>query len=80
MFLKEKLDMAAEKKKNRMRDFALLSSAGLMFPLSIAIGYYVGQWLDKKLSTQPIFLIIFLLFGIAAGFINFFKVLKQIES
>jgi ATP synthase protein I len=79
MFRGKKPNMGDDNKKNRLKDFALLSSAGIMFPLSIAAGYYIGNWLDKKLSTEPIFLIVFLLFGIAAGFINFFRVLKQIE-
>ena len=72
--------MTANEDKKRFKDFFLLSSAGIMLPLSIVVGYYIGKWLDAKFTTEPIFLIIFLLLGIAAGFINFFKVLKQIEK
>lgn len=72
--------MFSNKDRKKYKDFFLLSSAGIMFPLSITAGYYIGKWLDLKFSTKPLFLIIFLLFGIAAGFINFFKVLKQIEN
>jgi len=59
---------------------ALLSSAGLMFPLCTALGYGWGYLMDKWLGTKPIFSIIFLLFGIAAGFINFFRIIAKIEN
>jgi ATP synthase protein I len=38
-----------------------------------AIGLAVGYQLDKWLKTSPWLMILFLLFGIAAGFINLFR-------
>lgn len=33
----------------------------------VAVGGFIGFWLDKWLSTTPLFLLLFLLLGMAAG-------------
>jgi F0F1-type ATP synthase assembly protein I len=53
------------------------TSLGIMFPAAIAIGFLIGYWLDHKLHTAPVLMIIFTAFGIAAGFINLFKIVKK---
>ncbi len=52
------------------------SSVGLMFPASITIGLIIGYFLDKLFGTDPILLIIFVLYGIIAAFVNLFKYSK----
>ena len=65
-------------KRGRFRQLNLLS-AGLLFPVSSVIGYGMGYYLDKWLGTS--FLkIVFLLFGIAAGFLGFFRTISQLEK
>ena len=51
-----------------------LSIVGIQFPVAIAIGYFWGRWLDGFLGTQPWMTIVFSLFGIAAGFVNLFRI------
>ncbi len=66
-------------KDDKRRTFQQLNllSAGLLFPVSIVIGYGMGYYLDKWLGTS--FLkIVFLLFGIAAGFVSFFRTISQL--
>jgi ATP synthase protein I len=43
------------------------------------IGYALDNWLMPKLGvhTTPLFLIVFLLLGIAAGFINVFRAARE---
>ena len=54
-------------------------SVGMVFPVSIVIGYAIGYYLDKWLGTS--FLkIVFLLFGIAAGFVSFYRIISQVEK
>jgi ATP synthase protein I len=48
-----------------------------MFPTSIAVGFFMGYLLDKVFKTSPYLLIIFTLYGIAAGFVNLYKVTKK---
>jgi len=69
-------DKQAEEKKK----LAAYSTVGLMFPASIAVGVAIGYFLDKLLKTSPYLLIIFTLYGIAAGFVNLIKVTRQHEK
>ncbi len=52
------------------------SSVGLMFPASILVGFVIGYFLDKYFGTEPILLIIFVLYGIIAAFVNLLKYAK----
>jgi ATP synthase protein I len=46
---------------------ALMSQIVSQLVGSILIGIFAGRWLDHKWGTEPIFLIIGLLIGLAAG-------------
>ena len=59
------------------RQLAGLSSLGITFAASIAIGAAIGIVLDRWLATSPWFTILFFLFGVAAGFANLLKDLKR---
>jgi F0F1-type ATP synthase assembly protein I len=48
--------------------------------VSIAIGYFFGSWLDKKFGTTPWLMLVFTLMGIAAGFIEMFKLAQQLSK
>jgi ATP synthase protein I len=67
--------MAGPKYKN----LGDLLSIGIMFPVCIGIGYGIGYLLDEWVGTKSTFKTVFLLFGIAAGFVNFFKVIRRID-
>ena len=62
------------------RKLALLSTVGLMFPVSITLGAAAGYYLDHRLGTFPWLSFVFLCFGIAAGFINLFRVLRKFDG
>ena len=53
------------------------SIIGIQFPVAIAIGYFFGRFLDRHLSTWPWLTILFSLFGIAAGFVNLFRITAE---
>ena len=59
------------------KKIADLSSLVLMLPSSIAVGLFIGYLLDKALGTEPWMLLIFLLLGIASGFISLFRGLSK---
>ena len=48
-----------------------------MLPSSIAVGLFLGYFLDKLLKTDPWLLIIFTLLGVASGFLSLFRGLKK---
>jgi len=63
-----------EKKAKENRKWASYSTIGLMFPVSIAVGLAMGYFLDKLFNTSPYLLIIFTIYGVAAGFWNLIKI------
>ena len=68
------------KKDDKRRSFQQLNlvlSVGMVFPVSILIGYGIGYLLDRWLGTHSL-KIVFLLFGVAAGFVSFIRMVSQI--
>ena len=59
--------------------FGVLMSAGMVFPVSIAIGYAMGYYLDRWLETTFL-TVVFLLFGIIAGFVSFFRAISKVSN
>jgi F0F1-type ATP synthase assembly protein I len=59
------------------RQWVDVSIVGIQFPISIAIGFFFGRWLDRHLGTDPWLMLVFSLFGIAAGFLNLFRIVAK---
>lgn len=56
------------------------SLIGIHLVAATFIGFGIGYFLDNWLDTSPWFKIVFLLFGVAAGFRNMFQEVKKIYS
>ena len=67
------------KKETRLayKELAYFSSLGISVALAIFIGLGIGVWLDRKFGTSPWLTLIFLAFGIIAGFRNIALVIKR---
>jgi F0F1-type ATP synthase assembly protein I len=63
--------------RNPRKQLLALSSVGLMFPLSIAIGYYIGKTLDGWFHTGTKMMMLFVIFGVVGAFLNLFKEVKR---
>jgi len=61
-----------EDKRQLYRSLGFLSSMGISMVAATFIGLAMGYYLDKWLGTGPWLTMIFLGFGIAAGFRNIF--------
>lgn len=46
---------------------------GLQFTLSILLFLYLGQWLDRKLGTNSVFMLLGVLVGFGAAFYSIFR-------
>lgn len=55
------------------------SSIGLELGLSVALGVLVGWWLDQHLGTQPWLMLLWLVFGLAAGFRGVMRAVKRAD-
>lgn len=79
--LSQKERLPIDKDAKEMWGAALKYSAiGIEMGAAIFIGYGIGWWLDKKFETKPVFTLVMLLLGIAAGFKALYRVAKEIAK
>lgn len=50
---------------------------GIQFGASIVLFLYIGRWVDQKLGTAPIFLILGVFIGATAAFYSIYKRLMR---
>lgn len=68
------------------KDSEIYRIAGLIGSFSfttagaIAGGYFLGSYLDKKFNSSPWFMVSLILLGITASFIEFFKLVRKLNS
>ena len=72
-----------EEKRELYRNLGFLSTLGITLVAATFIGFGIGYYMDKYLlkwfglHTKPVFSIIFTIFGVAAGFKNLFKLIRD---
>jgi ATP synthase protein I len=74
------LTARVEKKPEDSRGLARLlrlSSVGIEMGVAVAIGWGIGYWLDQRFGTKPWLMIVFLLFGVAAGFKGMIRAARE---
>lgn len=59
------------------RRLAELTSIGLMLPSSIAVGLFMGYFLDRWLGTEPWLLLIFTVLGVVSGLLSLLRALRK---
>lgn len=69
--------MNDKKEGGAVKGLATIASMGIMMVVSTFIGLAIGYYLDRYFGTEPWLTILFLVFGIAAGFKNIHKIAKQ---
>lgn len=52
---------------------SLMSQLGIMMVVSIFGCFFIGKFIDDKLNTGPIFMLIFLVLGIGGAFMSVYK-------
>ena len=62
------------------RQAGLLSTIPFLMAVPPIAGLLIGRFLDKKLDVQPLFTIVFLLLGFAAGVREVALVLKKANA
>ncbi|MHC1744095.1 MAG: AtpZ/AtpI family protein [Syntrophobacteraceae bacterium] len=60
-----------------IRQLAEASSIGFQVAFSIFIGLGIGWWLDGAIGTFPWLTLIFIVMGVAAGFLNYYRFIKR---
>ena len=67
-------------KKKDLRHYLRYSTIGLEMGMGVAVGFFIGGWLDRLLGTSPGLLLLFIFFGVAAGFLNLWRSLRSIQD
>lgn len=62
---------------NILKNLALVSQIGISMIVPILGGILLGAYLDKKLQTGVIFLIVFILAGVGSAFLSLFKIVTK---
>ncbi len=62
------------------RQFAHYATAGIMFPVSIALGFGFGYLLDQWAGTTPLLALLGMALGIAAAIRNLLRVAARDED
>src|SRR5687768_9021659 len=71
--------LAAGSPMKGMKAFGRYGAVGFELLASIAVGYYLGHWLDGRFGTHWIAFVGFLL-GCYAGFRGLFRAAKQMQK
>jgi len=67
-----------EETKKMLRELCYYSSLSFSIALAMVIGLGIGYWLDTRVfDTSPWLTLIFLVFGIIAGFRNIYLAMKR---
>ena len=56
----------------------MVGGFGFMMGGSVLVCYFIGSYLDKRFETSPWLLVVFLIMGVTAGFMEFYKLLKKL--
>jgi len=57
-----------------------LSTIGMSFVFALILGFGAGYWLDGVLNTKPWLTFVGFFFGLAAGVLNVYRVMKLSDA
>jgi hypothetical protein len=69
-------DGASARERSLWADLAAL---GMVFPIAIVLGWYLGQWVGGMLGRPAAGRLVGLALGVLSGFWELFKVAKRLE-
>lgn len=68
-----------KKKNDWWQLLGMASVMGIHLVSGVIVGLVMGYYLDQWLGTKPWMLIVFLIFGIIAGYRNMFREMERIQ-
>lgn len=67
------------KNNKNIESLGMASVMGLHLVSGVVVGIAMGYYLDKYFDTKPWLTLIFLIFGIIAGYRNMFREMQRIQ-
>lgn len=68
-----------QNRANAYKKLYVLWTVGIQIVVSVLIGFGMGLMIDRWLDTAPWFMLLFIIFGVAAGFLNIYRTLVKDE-
>jgi len=56
------------------------STVGIEMALSVGLGYLIGDWFDSRFDSSPWGMLVLVLVGSAAGFLNLYRSTKKLRT
>jgi len=56
-----------------------LASIGISIVVATFLGFGLGYFIDSRFGTRPVFMIVFLLIGVAAGFVGAVRIMNNAQ-
>lgn len=70
-----------DKRLQALKYLSLVTQIGFTMSVPIVLSLIFGNWLDEKIGTSPLFLILFMLIGVYTGFRNSYQlIMKQYKD
>ncbi|GGE81908.1 AtpZ/AtpI family protein [Priestia taiwanensis] len=66
--------------RNPMGSIGLMTSISSTLVGAILVGIFLGKWIDERFDTDPLFLILGLLFGLGTGIYGMIRIVQQFYS
>ena len=73
-------DEMSQSDEAQMAGFGAAYKMGIELVAGVVVGLIIGIPLDKAFDTQPLFLIVFLFLGFAAGLLNVFRSVNKMNA
>ncbi|MDR4507144.1 MAG: AtpZ/AtpI family protein [Candidatus Brocadiaceae bacterium] len=69
-----------KKDNDAYRVLGLVGCYGFTAAAAMAGGFFLGNYIDRKLDTSPWFLLLFILWGGIGSLVKFFQVIKKLSD
>jgi len=66
--------------KGSLGALSQVGSFGFIMAAAILMGYYSGSYIDRKLGTEPWFMLLMLILFIIGAFIKFVQSIKEVSG
>jgi F0F1-type ATP synthase assembly protein I len=57
-----------------------LLHVGLTFTVAVLLGFFVGRWLDRRLHTEPLFILLGVFWGFGGSFWYLVRKVRELED
>ena len=72
--------MKPDKRKYHQEQWTTLVNIGLTFTVAVLLGFFAGRWLDGKLHTQPLFMLVGVFWGVGGSFWYLVRKVRELEK